>query len=155
VVEHVCQCIVERRRRAAQEGACEGAALQLVAAGLGLGRAPVPGIAAHVIDAVGADAACVAVNGGCAALAALAAVDLRGGPLVAPGVDLASGSSGCLLPLLGGGESLGGPLGVCVGVMPSDEHDRVVFESLGDFAVLPVLRWLVVGRCDEPSVVGV
>src|SRR5699024_9009749 len=64
VVEHLGRGVVEDGGRCAHEGACERASLQLVVVGLGLRRAPFPGVAAHVVDAVRADAAVVAVDGG-------------------------------------------------------------------------------------------
>jgi len=66
------------------ERARPGTALQFIAARPGFRGTPFPNVAAHVVDAVRADAALVAVAGGGLAHAVLADVALRGSRLVAP-----------------------------------------------------------------------
>src|SRR5262245_29774858 len=152
VIAHGRGRVVERRWRGPQERTRPGTALEFVPAWLGLGRAPLPDVAAHVEHAVRADSALVGVHGGCAAHAVLANVALGRRGLVSPRVDGAPGAASGLLPLLTGGQRLPGPRGIRGGVIPGNEDHGMVPAVGGRPPVLPGLGRSVPGGGDEARV---
>src|SRR5690349_11290943 len=89
IIQHIDRSVIEERWRAAQEWAGKRASLKFSPLRCRLSRTPLPSVAAHIVDAVGADAAGVAVDWGGAADAVFAAVALGWGTLAAPRVDVA------------------------------------------------------------------
>ena len=124
-------------------------------------RCPLPNVARHIQQTVGASAVSIGINRRGTTWAGFRVIAAVRIPVVAPGVDAAIGAAGGFLPLGLGGEAVGlagefgEPVAVRDGVVPGYVDHGVILLLSGRFPAFPMFRLLVVGGVYEGSVLGV
>src|SRR5690606_13949566 len=155
VIAHGFSSIVERRRGSTFKRTGPRATFEFATPRAAGRIAPLPHIAAHVIDPVGAHTALITADCGRIPHTVLAHVALGWSWLISPWVDVAARPAGRLFPLLTGWQRLARPPRVGVRVLPSHEYNRVIVLTRRRLVVFPVLRRIVSSRGDETGVLGI